>query len=183
MTSWPFAATAERPQRVRRIGVLMTYSDVGEVWAFRNIILDAFRHKLQELEWIAGRNLEIDIRWATVETYPVNAAELVSLSPDVLVGTNTPTTKALRDATQTIPIVFVTISDPVSTGLVSNLSRPGGNLTGFTDYEYSMGGKWVELLKELRPKLPTSHFSLAPTLRRSRRATFSRRKVQLQLCR
>jgi putative tryptophan/tyrosine transport system substrate-binding protein len=92
--------------------------------------------RLQELGWIAERDATIDVRWAPAESYRVYTAELVSLSPDVLIGTDTPTTKALRDATQTIPIVFVTISDPVGTGLLVNLARPEGNLTGLTDFEY-----------------------------------------------
>jgi putative ABC transport system substrate-binding protein len=108
---------------------------------FAQTFLDAFQQRLQELGWIAGRNAEIDVRWAPDDSIRVSSAELVSLSPDVVVATNTPTTKALQSATHTIPIVFVTISDPVGTGLVSNLSRPEGNMTGFTDFEYSMAGK------------------------------------------
>src|SRR5262249_16361209 len=153
MTLGPFAATAERTQRLRRIGVLMTHSNNSEDRALTQGFLDAIQQRLQELGWIAGRNAEIDIRWAPAESYRMYAAELISLCPDVLVGTDTPTTKALRDATQTIPIVFVTISDPVGTGLISNLARPEGNMTGFTDFEYSMGGKWLELLKEISPNV------------------------------
>jgi putative tryptophan/tyrosine transport system substrate-binding protein len=162
MPLWPFAATAERPQRVRRIGVLMTQSNNSEERAVAQGFLDAIQQRLQELGWIAGRNAEIDIRWAPAESYRMYAAALVSLSPDVLVATNTPTTKALRDATQTIPIVFGTISDPVGTGLISNLARPEGNLTGFTDFEYSMGGKWLELLKEIAPNVTQIDFIFNP---------------------
>ena len=117
MTLLPFAVTAERQQRVRRIGVLLRLPN-SEVRVFVQGFLDAFQQRLQELGWIAGRNAEIDVRWAPADTIRVYAAELVSLSPDVLVATDTPITKALRDATQTVPIVFVTISDPVGTGLV-----------------------------------------------------------------
>src|SRR5215472_13532727 len=110
MPLWPFAATAERPQRVRRIGVLMTYSAWNsEARVFAQTFLDAFQQRLQELGWIAGRNAEIDVRWAPADSLRGHAAELVRLSPDVLVGTDTPNTKALRDETQTIPIVFVTL--------------------------------------------------------------------------
>jgi len=154
MPLWAFAATAERPQRVRRIGVLMRDSAPdSDVWVFRHAFLDAFQQRLQELGWIVGRNAEIDVRWASTDSLRVYSAELVGLSPDVLVGTDTPITKALQSATHNIPIVFVTLSDPVGTGLISNLSRPEGNLTGFTDFEYSMGGKWLELLKEISPNV------------------------------
>ena len=145
MTLWPFAATAEQPQRVRRIGVLLTEAPPNsDAWMFAYVVLDAFQQRLQELGWIAGRNAEIDVRWAPADSYPVSSAELVSLSPDVLVAVNTPTIKALQGVTRTIPIVFVTVSDPVGSGLISNLSRPEGNITGFTDFEYSMGGKWLD---------------------------------------
>ena len=161
MTLLPFAVTAERQQRVRRIGVLMTLRS-SEARAFAQASLDAFQQRLQELGWIAGRNAEIDVRWAPLDSIRVYAAELVSLSPDVLLATNTPITKALRDATQTVPIVFVTISDPVGTGLVSNLARPEGNMTGFTDFEYSMGGKWLDLLKEISPSVTQITFIFNP---------------------
>ena len=165
MTLWPFAATAERPQRVWRIGVLMTYSAPNsEARVFAQTFLDAFQQRLQELAWIAGRNAEIDVRWAPADSLRGYSAELVRLSPDVLVGTDTPNTKALRDATQTIPIVFVTLSDPVGTGLISNLAGPEGNLTGFTDFEYSMRGKSLELLKDIAPTSRKSTLSLTPTL-------------------
>jgi putative tryptophan/tyrosine transport system substrate-binding protein len=174
MPLWPFAATAERPQRVRRIGVLMTDAPPNnEIWVFARAVLDAFQQRLQELGWIAGRNAEIDVRWAPADRLRVYAAELVRLSPDVLVGTDTPTTKALRDATQTIPIVFVAISDPIGTGLISNLARPEGNLTGFTDFEYSMGGKWLELLKDIAPKLMHIAFLFNPSA-----APFAKQYIQ-----
>ena len=134
----------------------------SEARVFAQGFLDAFQQRLQELGWIAGRNAEIDVRWAPADSIRVYAAELVSLSPDVLVATDTPITKALRDATQTVPIVFVTISDPVGTGLVSNLARPEGNMTGFTDFEYSMGGKWLDLLKEISPSVTQIAFIFNP---------------------
>jgi putative tryptophan/tyrosine transport system substrate-binding protein len=161
MTLLPFAVTAERQQRVRRIGVLMPLPN-SEARVFMQGNLDAFQQRLQELGWIAGRNAEIDVRWAPADSIRVYAAELVSLSPDVLLATDTPIAKALRDATQTVPIVFVTISDPVGTGLVSNLARPEGNMTGFTDFEYSMGGKWLDLLKEISPSVTQIAFIFNP---------------------
>jgi putative tryptophan/tyrosine transport system substrate-binding protein len=161
MTLWPFAATAERPRRVWRIGVLFPLPN-AETRVFSQAFLDAFQRRLQELGWIAGRNTEIDVRWAPADSIQVYSAELVSLSPDVLVATNTPTTKALQSAIHTIPIVFVTISDPVGTGLVSNLSRPEGNITGFPDFEYSMAGKWLDLLKEISPNVTHIAFIFNP---------------------
>jgi putative tryptophan/tyrosine transport system substrate-binding protein len=163
MPLWPFAATAERPQRVRRIGVMMRDSPPdSDVWVFAHAFLDAFQQGLQALGWIAGRNPEIDVRWASTDSLRAYSAELVGLSPDVLVATYTPIAKALQVATHTIPIVFVTLSDPVGTGLISNLSRPEGNLTGFTDFEYSMGGKWLELLKEISPNVTHIAFLFNP---------------------
>jgi putative tryptophan/tyrosine transport system substrate-binding protein len=160
-TSWPFAATAERPQRVRRIGVLTALAN-SEARVFAQAFLDAFQQRLQELGWIAGRNAEIDVRWAPDDGLRTYSAELVRLSPDVLVSADTPVTKALQDATHSIPIVFVTVSDPVGTGLISNLARPEGNMTGFTDFEYSMGGKWLELLEEISPNVTHIAFLFNP---------------------
>jgi putative ABC transport system substrate-binding protein len=152
---------AERQQRVRRIGVLLRLPS-SEARVFIQGFLDAFQQRLQELGWIAGRNAEIDVRWAPADTIRVRAAELVSLSPDVSVATDTPIARALRDATPTVPIVAFPISDPVGSGLVSNLARPEGNMTGFTDFEYSMGGKWLDLLKEISPSVTQIAFIFNP---------------------
>ena len=116
--------------------------------------LAAFAQALKQLGWSDGRNLRIDTRWATADDIHRHAAELAALAPDVLVaGTGTATVAPLLQATRTVPIVFVTVIDPVGAGFVASLARPGGNATGFTIYEYSMSGKWLELLKEIAPRV------------------------------
>jgi putative ABC transport system substrate-binding protein len=145
--TWPFAARAQQ-ERIRRVGVL-TYWTADD--AEGQARLAAFAQALQQLGW---SNLRIDTRWATADDIHRHAAELVALAPDVLVAaTGTATVAALRQATRTVPIVFVTVIDPVGAGFVANLARPGGNATGFTIYEYSMSGKWLELLKEIAPRV------------------------------
>ena len=148
--AWPLAARAQQPERVRRIGVLMGYADSDP--AARSFIA-AFVRGLEELGWTDGRNVRIEYRWAVgdVEQMRTFAKELVALQPDVILANTTPVTLALHRATRTIPIVFAIVSDPVSEGLVASLSRPGGNITGFINMEASMGGKWLELLKEIAP--------------------------------
>jgi putative ABC transport system substrate-binding protein len=149
--AWPLAARAQHGERPRRIGVLMYWTaDDAEVQAR----LAAFTQALKQLGWSDGHNLGIDTRWATAADIRRHAAELVALAPDVLVaGTGTATAAPLLEATRTMPIVFVAVIDPVGAGFVSSLARPGGNATGFTIYEYSMSGKWLELLKEIAPGL------------------------------
>jgi ABC-type uncharacterized transport system substrate-binding protein len=116
--------------------------------------LAAFTQALMQLGWSDGRNLRIDTRWATADNIRAQAAELVALAPDVLIaGNGTPTVAPLLQATRTVPIVFVTVIDPVGAGFVASLAQPGGNATGFMDHEYSMGGKWLELLKEIAPRV------------------------------
>ena len=116
--------------------------------------LAAFTQALQQLGWSDGRNLRIDTRWATADDIRRHAAELAALAPDVLLaGTGTATVAPLLQATRTVPIVFVTVIDPVGAGFVASLAQPGGNATGFTIYEYSMSGKWLELLKEIAPRV------------------------------
>ena len=148
--AWPLAARAQQPERVRRIGVLMGYADSDP--AARSFIA-AFVRGLEESGWTDGRNVRIEYRWAVgdVEQMRTFAKELVALQPDVILANTTPVTLALHRATRTIPIVFAIVSDPVSEGLVASLSRPGGNITGFINMEASMGGKWLELLKEIAP--------------------------------
>ncbi len=150
--AWPLAARAQQPgERMRRIGVLMYLAaDDAEAQAR----LAAFTQALKQLGWNDGRNLRIDTRWATADDIRRHAAELAALAPDVLLaGTGTATVAPLLQATRTVPIVFVTVIDPVGAGFVANLARPGGNATGFTIYEYSMSGKWLELLKEIAPRV------------------------------
>jgi putative tryptophan/tyrosine transport system substrate-binding protein len=148
--AWPLAARAQQPDRMRRIGVLMA---LGENDPEAKAWLSAFTQGLQELGWIDGRNLRMDIRWAAgnVDLMRMFAKELVDLRPDAILSHTTPGTAALQRETRTIPVVFAGISDPVGDGFVAGLPRPGGNLTGFINIEASMAGKWLELLTEIAP--------------------------------
>jgi putative ABC transport system substrate-binding protein len=149
--AWPVAAPAQQGEPMRRLGVLM-YVGADDVEGQAR--LAAFTQTLKQLGWSDGRNLRIDTRWATVDDIRRHAAELAALAPDVLVaGTGTPTVAPLLQATRAVPIVFVTVIDPVGAGFVASLAKPGGNATGFTIYEYSMSGKWLELLKEIAPNI------------------------------
>ena len=149
--SWPLAARAQQTERVRRVGVLMSQAaDDPEAQAR----ITAFSQGLQEMGWSVDRNLQIETRWATADDLHRHAAELVALAPDVLVAATGSTTVApLLQATRTVPIVFVTVIDPVGAGFVASLARPGGNATGFMNYEYGMSVKWLELLKEIAPRV------------------------------
>ena len=149
---WPRAARAQQADRVRRVGVLMSRAagDPEEQARFA-----AFLQGLQKLGWTDGRNVRIDYRWAAADadrsrTY---AAELVALAPDVIVASGSTGVAGLLQTTRTVPIVFVNVIDPVGAGYVARLARPGGNATGFTAFEYSLSGKWLELLKEIAPNL------------------------------
>jgi putative ABC transport system substrate-binding protein len=147
--AWPLAARAQHGERIRRIGVLTYWAADDPEGQAR---LAAFAQTLSQLGWNDGHNLQIDTRWATADDIDRHAAELVALAPDVLVAaTGTATAAPLLKATGTVPIVFVTVIDPVGAGFVASLSRPGGNATGFTNYEYSLSGKWLELLREIAP--------------------------------
>src|SRR5262245_52587430 len=148
--AWPIAARAQ--ERVRRVGVLMhTASDEPE--SQTNIA--AFLQGLQEAGWAVGRNLRIDYRWSAADRIRLRryAAELVALNPDVVLAGPGATTGALREASRTVPIVFAQNIDPVDTGSVASLSRPGGNATGFAQFDYSLSAKWLELLREIAPNL------------------------------
>jgi putative ABC transport system substrate-binding protein len=146
----PLAARAQQAERMRRIGVLMNLA-AEDPEAQRRVT--AFVQGLQQLGWTDGRNVRIETRWGAsdAERNRRYAAELVALAPDVILASGTPILVALQRETRTIPIVFTTIVDPVGAGFVERLSRPGGNATGFTLFEYAIGGKWLELLKELSP--------------------------------
>ena len=148
---WPLAARAQQPDRVRRIGVLMTLAADDPEGQAR---VAAFRQGLQQLGWTGGHEVQIEIRWATsnIEARK-HAAELVALAPDLILATGSPTVAALQQATRSVPIVFVNVADPVGAGFVDGLARPGGNITGFALYEYSMSGKFLELLKEIAPRV------------------------------
>jgi putative tryptophan/tyrosine transport system substrate-binding protein len=150
--TWPLAGRAQQPERVRRIGVLMNFaSDDAEGQAR----LAAFHQGLQQLGWTVGRNVQIDYRWGAGDADRIRkfAAELVTLAPDVILAATSPSVAALQQTTHTLPIVFVQIADPVGAGFVAGLAQPGGNTTGFTSFEYTLGPKWLELLKEIAPRV------------------------------
>ena len=147
--AWPLAARAQQADRVRRVGVLVNLeADDPESQARSK----AFLRGLQEKGWIDGHNIRIDYRWVT-DNLPKYAAELLALSPDVVLANANPSLSAFQTLSRTIPIVFVAASDPVNSGAVESLSRPGGNATGFTTAEFGMSGKWLELLKEISPSV------------------------------
>jgi putative ABC transport system substrate-binding protein len=149
---WPCAARAQQGEPVRRIGVLMNRAaDQPEGQAE----VAAFQKALQQLGWNDGRNVRLDIRWSAndVDLDRKYAAELVALAPDVVLANGTLSVTALQRVTHTLPIVFVGVSDPVGAGVVDSLARPGGNVTGFMIFEYSMSGKWLELLKQVAPSV------------------------------
>jgi putative ABC transport system substrate-binding protein len=155
---WPLAAIAQQADQVRRIGVL---SNIGESDLEAQSMVTALHEELRKLGWIDGRNLRVDHRWAAgnPERATAFAKELVALKPEVIVGHTTPSVIALRKQTGIIPIVFVQISDPIGSGFITNLARPDGNLTNF---ESSMVGKWVELLKEIAPGVERVAFLFNP---------------------
>jgi putative tryptophan/tyrosine transport system substrate-binding protein len=154
--AWPLAARAQQPER-RRIGVLLPYDESNRQ---SQAEVTAFREALERLGWWDGRNVQIEYRWAgdDVERIRIFAKELVSLKPDVILGRATPVIAALLAETSTIPIVFAVLADPVGEGFVKSLSRPQSNVTGFTNVESSLAGKWLELLKEVAPS--TTHVAL-----------------------
>ena len=148
--AWPLAARAQQRVRPRRIGVLMHLAaDDPEAMAR----LAAFLQGLQELGWTAGRNVQVDYRWAAgnTELYRRYAAELVALEPDILVATITDVVRAFQQITRTIPIVFTSVIDAVGSGLIASLAQPGSNATGFTLFEFEISGKWLEFLKQMAP--------------------------------
>ena len=144
--AWPRMVRAQQPKRMRRIGLLMGDSSAQPY-------VTAFVQALRTLGWIDGENLNIDVRWNADERPNALAGELVGLAPDAILCAFTLNLMALQQATRSVPIVFMQVSDPIAQGFVASLSRPGGNLTGFTNFEFSIGGKWVELLKQIAPDL------------------------------
>ena len=157
--SWPLSARAQESGQIRRIGALF-------YWSSNNLQgqagLAAFQEVLQQAGWTAGVNIHFDIRWSEENAEHIRryAAELVALTPDVILANATPSVAALQSLTHTVPIVFVTVSDPVGAGIVESIARPGGNVTGFMNFEYSLSGKWFELLRQVVP-----HLSRAAVLR------------------
>jgi putative ABC transport system substrate-binding protein len=160
--AWPLAAGAQVPGVMRRIGVLMSYAESdSEGQAY----LAAFREGLQKHGWMEGHNFRIDYRWAALGTEATQqfAKDLIALQPDLILSQNTPTTAVLLQQTRTIPIIFATGADPIASGFVATLPRPGGNATGFINLEGSMASKWLELLKEIAPRVNRVAFLFNPT--------------------
>jgi putative ABC transport system substrate-binding protein len=150
--AWPLAARAQQPERMRRIGVLLPATSDDPEFQAR---VGAFLQGLQQLGWSIGHNVRIDVRWATPDAEAVrrHAAELAALAPDVILAFGASSVGPMLQATRTVPIVFPVAADPVGAGFVHSLARPGGNATGFMTFEYGIGGKWLELLKEIAPKV------------------------------
>jgi putative ABC transport system substrate-binding protein len=148
--SWPLAARAQQPDRMRRIGIILPATADDPEFQTR---VGAFLQGLQQLGWTIGRNVRIDTRWATTNDADIrrHAAELVALAPDVILAHGSSTVGPLLQMSRTVPIVFPIMGDPVGAGFVESLARPGGNATGFMTYEYSLSGKWLELLKRIAP--------------------------------
>src|SRR6516225_4407305 len=147
-TAWPLAVHA-RTKQMRRIGVLMGLV-ASDPEAQSRVV--AFENGLRELGWVKGRNLSIEYRWAgDGNVLRDHAAELLAMTPDLILANSTPVTVALKEQSQTVPLVFTQVTDPVGQGLVPNLAHPGGNLTGFTSFEFSIGTKWLEALKQTAP--------------------------------
>jgi putative ABC transport system substrate-binding protein len=159
--AWPLAARAQQPERMRRIGVLLT---LGESDPEVKASLTAFQEGLQQLGWAQGRNVWIDYRSASgdQERLKTYAGELLKMAPDVLFCQGVPALLALHQQTRALPIVFVQVSDPVSLGFVANLARPGGNVTGFTNFEHAIDGKWLELIKDTVPGVTRVEIILDP---------------------
>jgi len=159
--AWPMAAQAQQPERVRRIGVLIPFAENDPQTHVR---VTAFQQSLQELGWMAGRNIQFEYRFAGPDpaSMRAHAVALVAMAPDVILASSPQVLAALQQETHTIPIVFVNVADPVGVNLVESLARPGGNMTGFTDFEFSIVGKWLELLKEIAPSLTRVAVILAP---------------------
>jgi putative ABC transport system substrate-binding protein len=159
--AWPLAARAQQGDRVRRIGVLQAGDENDPV---RRTRLSAFTQALADLGWIDGRNVRIDLRWGGDDINRIRALarELVGLQTDIIVTDSTPATVAVRGETRTIPIVFAGLADPIASGLVTRLDRPGGNITGFANWEPSLAGKWLELLSEIAPGLKRAAFIFNP---------------------
>jgi putative ABC transport system substrate-binding protein len=149
-TAWPIAGRAQQLDRMRRIGVLMSFAADDPEAQSRAA---AFEHRLRELGWVIGRNLRIEYRWAdNAEVLRTHATELIGMAPDLILANSTPVMSALQEQRHAVPIVFTQVTDPVGQGLVLNLAHPGGRLTGFTSFEFSIGTKWLETLKQVAPR-------------------------------
>jgi ABC-type uncharacterized transport system substrate-binding protein len=160
--AWPLAAHAQQAERMRRVGTALA---VGRRHSEAPIYIGAFLQGLQESGWTLGRNLRMDTRWGAADTDRVRqyAAELVALGPDVILAGGGTIVRTLQQATSTVPIVFLQTTDPVGGGLVASLARPGGNATGFAGFEYGVSTKWLELLKEIAPRVTRAAVIRDPT--------------------
>jgi ABC-type uncharacterized transport system substrate-binding protein len=159
--AWPLAAHAQQSERIRRIGVLVSPSeDESDIQAR----LAGFRQGIERLGWVEGRNVRIDIRFAggRVDQFQILAKELVDLQPDVILAHSPPIVAALHRESREIPIVFVSVSDPIGSGFVASLARPGGNLTGLLQYEAGITGKWLAMLKEIAPRIARAALVVNP---------------------
>ena len=162
MAVWPLSARAQQTDRMRRIGVLMAFAENDREG---QTFVAAFREELQNVGWAEGRNIRIDTRWVTpgdAESIQRSAKDLVELQPDVIISHSTPTTATLLQQTRGIPIIFAFVTDPVGSGFVESFPRPGGNVTGISTMEPTMPGKWLELLKEIAPRVARVAFLFNP---------------------
>ena len=161
--AWPISAHTQQLGRPRQIGILIPYDGNEPQVKAR---LSAFKQRLYELGWIESRNIRFDYRFTSQDAEHIRTGteELIALGPDVIVAWNNPTVAILQKATQTIPIVFVGASDPVESGFVTNIARPGGNITGFQNFETPIGGKWLDLLKEIAPGVRRVAFVYSPDI-------------------
>jgi len=161
--AWPLAARAQQRERVRRIGRLMGGDENDPV---QKTFVSAFTQALADLGWADGRNVRIDLRWGRGDINRIRALaqELVGLQPDIILTNTTPATVAVQRETRTIPIVFANVADPVVSGIVPRFNQPGGNITGFANYEATLGGKWLELLSEIAPGLKRAAIMFNPDL-------------------
>jgi len=161
--AWPLTSRAQQRERVRRIGMLL---NLRETASRGKASVAAFVQRLNELGWSEGRNLQLDIRWGGDDTdrYRQYGRELVALFPDVVIGVSSAVVSTLQQVTRTMPIVFVNVVDPLGAGLIESMARPGGNATGFIVFEYAIGAKWLELLKEISPGVTRAAVLRDPTI-------------------
>src|SRR5690349_1786154 len=161
--AWPLAARAQQGERMRRVGIILPTT--ADDLRFQALVA-AFLQELGQLGWFGDRNIRIDIRWATSDAAVIrrHATELVALAPDVILAHGGGTVGPLLQATRTVPIVFPIVADPVGAGFVDSLARPGGSATGFMELEYSQSGKWLELLKEIAPRVTRAGVIRDPAL-------------------
>ena len=161
--TWPLAARAQQAERLRRIGVLIA---IAEIDPEAQVRVSVFREAMQALGWVDGRNVRLDIRYAAGDSERMRAyaTELAAMTPEVILANASASLAAVQRETRTIPIVFVQVADPVGGGFVESLARPGGNITGFASTEYEMGGKWLELLKEIAPAVTRVAVLRDPTI-------------------